>query len=244
MFKIAAVGGFAEKYVGKCLQSFLDQNFYDWEMQVIVDPTGDKTYENSLPFASDKIHVKLNETRQYALHNIVDAIALLKPKDDDITIPMDLDDWLAHSNVLETVNDKYLADLNLLLTYGSWEAFPNLKERTNNGIYTEEDFQGKFRKVCWKCSSLKTFKYKLWKNVKDMDLRDIQGNYFRVTWDLAMFWPMLEMAGYNRILHIPEILYIYNQETQFNDSKIHVREQMFNTDYLAGKKSYAYKEVF
>ena len=61
MFKIAAIGGFAEKYVDRCLKSFLNQTFPEWEMQVIVDPTGDKTYENALPFACDKIHIKLNE---------------------------------------------------------------------------------------------------------------------------------------------------------------------------------------
>jgi glycosyltransferase involved in cell wall biosynthesis len=243
MFKIAAIGGFAEKYVDRCLQSFMDQTFSEWEMQVIVDPTGDKTYENALPLASDKIRVKLNETRQYALKNVVDAIALLKPADDDIIIPMDLDDWLAHKNVLEIVNGKYLADPKLLLTYGSWIAFPNPKERTNNGAYTAEDFQGNLRKVRWKCTSLKTYKYKLWKHVQDIDLRDVRGNYYKVTWDLAMIWPMLEMAGFNRIQFIPDILYIYNKESEYSDDKIHLREQMYITDYLASKKPYAYKET-
>jgi glycosyltransferase involved in cell wall biosynthesis len=244
MFKIVNVGGYAEKYAGKCLQSYLDQTFSDWEMLVVIDPVGDKTYENALPYASDKIHIKLNNTRQYALHNIVEGIKTLNPADDDIIIPMDLDDWLKHKDVLGYVYDKYTSNPNILLTYGSQELYPQTDEKSGNEGYTDEDFkQEKFRKVCWKCRSLKTFKYKLWKHVKDEDLRDIYGEYYRVTWDLAMFWPMLEMSGYNRILNIPEILYVYNKETAYNDDKIHVRNQMWTTDYLANRSSYSYKEV-
>jgi hypothetical protein len=176
------------------------------------------------------------------LHNIIEAIEMLNPADDDIIIPMDLDDWLENAGVLKLVNEKYLANPKLLLTYGNLIEFPETREKIKHESYTEQDFQGKFRKLGWKCRSLKTFKYKLWKHVKDIDLRDMYGDYFRVTWDLAMFWPMLEMAGFHRIQYIPDILYVYNKESPHNDDKVHVRDQMYNTDYLAARKSYAYLE--
>jgi len=58
-----------------------------------------------------------------------------------------------------------------------------------------------------------------------------------------MFWPMLETAGFKRIAKIDEILYVYNKESPYNDDKVHVRQQMFNTDLLASKPSYPYKEI-
>jgi hypothetical protein len=84
----------------------------------------------------------------------------------------------------------------------------------------------------------------VWKFVEERDLKDINGKFFKVAWDMAMMWPMLEMAGYHRALFISEPLYVYNMETLFNDFKLRVKEQMFYSDYIAAMKPYSYRENF
>jgi glycosyltransferase involved in cell wall biosynthesis len=244
MFKIVVIGGYAEKYIEKCLTSICTQTEKDWKVQVLLDPVGDKTYEKALPFASDKISIKLNNTRQYGMHNIIDCINLLDPEDEDIIATVDADDWLFLSNSLEIVKNKYLENKNLLITHGSWVGYPNASCPTNNGAYSREDFERGLRKVDWRATHLRTFKYKVWKYVRDADLRNYDGRYYTVSWDIAMMWPMLEMAGYDRILFINEPMYVYNSETPYNDYKVDLRFQMSNERYLASLTPYLYREHF
>lgn len=244
MLKIVVIGGYAEKYVSRCLESLCSQTETDWEAQVVLDPIGDKTYENSLRFSSDKIKIKLNDTRQYGLHNIVDGIKLLNPKDDDIIVTIDADDWLYTKESLGIVKDKYAQNSEILVTHGSWVGYPNESCPTNNWAYSLSDFEKGIRKVDWRASHLRTFKYKIWKYVDDLDLRDYSGQYYKVSWDLALMWPMVEMAGFNRVLFIPEKIYVYNLETPFNDFKTELREQCSNSRYLASLKPYQRREAF
>jgi len=52
------------------------------------------------------------------------------------------------------------------------------------------------------------------------------------------------MAGLHRIRFIPQTLYVYNQESPYNDAKLRCPQQMFYTDHLAKKDQYPYMENF
>ena len=240
MFKIIIVGGPAEKYIERCLNSIVNQNITDWQAAVVLDPVGDGTYDKAKRFRSPKIKVVQNPKQQFALPNIIKAIALLQPEDDDILVTVDADDWLQGADALTTLDRYYSMDPKLLLTHGSWQQYPNPNEITNNGAYSGLDFRKGIRRVPFRATHLRTFKYKLWKRIKDEDLRDANGEYFMSAWDLSFMWPMLEMAGVHRVRYIPEILYNYNQETPFNDSKVRLGQQMSYADYIAAKPPYPF----
>jgi hypothetical protein len=169
---------------------------------------------------------------------------MLCPFDEDIMVTLDADDWLHNSDVFSIVKSYYDKYPDILLTHGSWVGYPFPNATTNNAPYTEEEFKGNIRKIPWRASHLRTFKYKLWKKVKDEDLRDGQGNYYESAWDLAMMWPMLEMAGFSRVKFIPEKLLVYNMENPNGDTRLRVRQQMYYTDYLARKTPYERVEKF
>lgn len=243
MFKIIVVGGPAEEYVGRCLQSLVAQTVDDWEACVVLDPVGDKTYENACAVKDPRIKVTLNDERQFALQNTCDAIDTLDMEPDDIIVSVDADDWLTFPPSLERVKAEYEAHPWVLMTYGSWVGFPNPSARTNTtGPYTEEDFGGNIRKLHWRASHLKTFRRRLWDRVDRKDFVDPRGHYFRVSWDLAFMWPMLEMAGPSRSRYIPDRIYTHNQKTPYNDSKVRLKEQMFFTQYIASMPQYDYVE--
>ncbi|MBE3138584.1 MAG: hypothetical protein IMZ63_02075, partial [Actinobacteria bacterium] len=212
-------------------------NYPHWKAQVVLDPVEDKTYENALAISDPRINVKLNETRNYNLSNFLEASSLLSPDDEDVIAMIDADDWLANNNVLSIVKNYYETIPDLLVTHGSWAPYPKPNIH-NNRPYSEQDFEIGVRKTAWRASHLRTCKYKIWKNIKKEDLQDENGNFFTVTGDLALMFPLIEMAGYPRVKFIPEILYIYNQETTFSDDKLHAEQQRSNEQKIRTKKSY------
>lgn len=241
-FKIMVVGGYAEPYIEKCLKSIESQNYTNWKAQVILDPI-DNSFQKAVKFQSNKISVLLNGERRYNIANFLNAVTLLKPDDNDVLIMIDGDDWLADSSVLELLNSYYEKQPDLLLTHGSWKPYPDPNKPTNNGSYSEADFEVGIRRAPWRASHLRTCRYKLWKHLKDESLRDTD-YYYKVTGDLAIMFPLLEMAGFKRIKFIPEILYIYNQETPFNDEKVIHSEQREKDKKIRSLTPYSYREEF
>jgi hypothetical protein len=244
MMKIIITGGPAADYILRCLGTLVSQTVKDWQAYVVLDPVGDMTYERACSVKDSRITVVLNQERSYALWNTCVGIDAMAPADDDVIVSVDADDWLTGPDSLEWVKVAYMADPNLMLTYGSWVGHPNPKVRTNTwGPYTEEEFKGNIRKLSWRGSHLKTFKHRLWKRVDRKDFKDPRGTgYYRVSWDLAFMWPMLEMAGHKRVRWIPQRIYTHNQATPFNDSKVHLREQMVLTNFIAAQPQYKYVE--
>jgi hypothetical protein len=81
-----------------------------------------------------------------------------------------------------------------------------------------------YRQYRFISSHLRTFKSRLWNSIKDDDLRDIDGDYFKVGWDVAFMIPMLEMAA-GRFVYIPNVLYVYNRWNPISDDVINSPEQ-------------------
>ena len=225
MFKIAVVGGYAENYIERCLSSILLQDRGDWECQVVLDPVGDASFEKARPYERPNLKIRINTDRRYNVKNFLDAFAALNPSDDDILVQIDADDWLATEQVLSIVKRYYDADPAALLTHGSWVSFPKPNVVSNNGAYSAADFTKGVRNVPFRASHLRTMKYRIWKNIHDDDLRDDNGKYASIAGDVAIMLPALEMAGFDRVRFIKEILYVYNQETLFNDGKQRAGEQ-------------------
>jgi glycosyltransferase involved in cell wall biosynthesis len=239
-FKIVVIGGPAESYIDRCLSSIVNQKDIKWKAQVILDPVGDSTYEKAREYISDKLGVTLNDEILWAIPNIIKAIEVLNPNDDDIIIFIDADDWLYNDKSLSVVESYYNANPDLLVTYGSWVGFPTDNAPNNSLPYRKVDFDKGIRKSYWKAAALRTMKCKLWKRIDDIDFRNVDGNYFKSAWDVAIMFPAIEMAGFDRISHIRDVLYVYNKETPFNDDKINLEEQRENKKYICGRPPYSY----
>ena len=97
-----------------------------------------------------------------------------------------------------------------------------------------------YRSKPWVMSHLRTFKSHLWSSIKDEDLRDGDGNYFMTTCDLAMMFPMIEMAG-ERSRFIPNILHCYNRTNPFSDDRIYREDQLRAEHLIRSRKTYSRK---
>ena len=60
----------------------------------------------------------------------------------------------------------------------------------------------------------------------------------KTTSDMAMMYPMIEMAGINRIRYINKILYVYNTQNPLNDHKKNVSYQLIIREFIKNKKEY------
>ena len=70
-------------------------------------------------------------------------------------------------------------------------------------------------------------------------MEDLQyeGRFFSMTWDQAMMFPMIEMAG-ERHAFIPEITYVYNMSNPINDNKVDPQLQRDLEVFIRSKPPY------
>ena len=166
-----------------------------------------------------------NETNVKALTNIVNGFNILNCKEDPESVLMvvDGDDFLFSGLSLNIVNQVYKG-YNPLLTYGNHIHHPT-GGFSNCELIPEEIHESNgYRKHKFVTSHLRTFKSKLWYSIKDEDLRDTDGKYFSVGWDVAFMMPMLEMSR-ERTIFIPNVLYCYNRFNPISDDQIRQSDQ-------------------
>lgn len=238
-FRVVVSGGPCGPYIERCLGSLSYQTDRDWTCAVVLDRFDDAP-EKAAVFSNDERFLVVdNSVPQGALPNILHSIKVQRCQPDDVIVTLDGDDWLYGTDALAKVRALYEAHTDLLLTYGSWVGYPDPNCENNSAPYTGAEFAGGvLRKGPWRASHLRTFKHRLWKLVKDEDLRGKDGKYYDCAWDCAFMWPMLEMAGYDRVKWIPDKLYVYNRETPHNDEKLRSARQTANMREIQSKPSY------
>jgi glycosyltransferase involved in cell wall biosynthesis len=178
--------------------------------------------------------------RRFALGSIVEGIRRIAGTPDDVVILVDGDDWLHGRAVLETLARAY-ADPEVWMTYGShvrWKGGwrDRLGLRQKRGIsapYPEEAARARrYRGLPWSASHLRTFRRFLWDAVRDQDLRGEDGAYLRVCYDLAIMFPMLEMAGPEHARYLPDLLYVYNHANPGSVHHTRLEEQVLTAARL------------
>lgn len=181
----------------------------------------------------DKVTIIINKERKLALENLYTMIH--QCDDHDIIAILDGDDALAHPRVLQRINEAYQDD-NTWLTYGQFIEWPTGFRGFCRPYQQHITEQGLFRQVQDGPSHLRTFYAGLFKKIKKEDLmRDEL--FFGMTYDLAIMFPMLEMAGKHHAF-ISDILVLYNVANQINDHKVNQAKQAELARYIRSKERY------
>lgn len=222
-----------EKYISECIASIQNQLYLDYRVYFIDDCSED----NSLALIPDapNYYVIKNNQRKYALLNILETLVNEKFENEDIICIVDGDDKLAHPYVFRIVNNSY-STTDTLITYGSY--------RTINGLvtvgerYTADEFK-QLRKATWKASHLKTFRFSLFADYYNRDknlehLKDSKGSFLKMPYDMAIMFPLLEIAGFDRSSYIPMPIYLYRIHEN-NDHNTNTREQASGAQEVRNK---------
>ncbi len=209
------------EWIKKNLDSVFRQTYKNWRIIYTDDQSTDNTYSFAHAYShAMNLHGKVklihNKNRKKALANLYHAIHLCKPN--EIVVVLDGDDFLANNNVLAYLNDVY-QDPNIWLTYGQFEEYPSGNKGWCVAMPDEVIANNAFRDFTHGPSHLRTFYAGLFHKIKKEDLL-YNGDFFAMTYDLAIMYPMIEMARLGHFKFIDEILLTYNTVNSLNDHKV------------------------
>lgn len=193
-------------YIIDCINSLLHQQYDSFEVYLLDDNSEDGTL--SLIKKAEYIHEIRSSKRLGAMENIYNALIKLPIGDEDIVLLLDGDDFIFGEYAFQIINEKY--NSNILLTYGQ---FIDNYGRVYNCQYSEKEFKN-LRRSPWKASHLKTFKYKLFKELLKQDpegsnFKYDNGNFFMASSDMSIMIPLMEIAGFENITAMSNVLYCY-----------------------------------
>jgi glycosyltransferase involved in cell wall biosynthesis len=215
MIKVITTCWNCSQYISKCIESVRNQTIQNFKMYIIDDLSDDGTSDIILSTIKndDRFIFFKNEEKKYKLKNLDELIIQDELFDDeDIIIELDGDDYLFNNKVFERILKEY-ENKNVKLTNGSFMY-------VNGSIGFSSQCNPKtIRKDVFTFSHLRTFKRELWMNIPEEQLKDDNGEYFKSGADVAYSFPLIEIAGEKGYRFIPDILYVYNHESPFNDHK-------------------------
>ena len=206
-----------ENYIEKSLLSIMSQTFKNFKCYITDDMSTDnsvKLIENIIK-GDDRFILIKNKIKLYQPGNYDQVIRNNENIDDnDVIVEIDGDDWLPNSKCLEKINEIYKND-DVWITNGSFKYSSGM-----NGFSKKQIINSDLRKNPMTCSHMRTWRAFLWRKIKEDDLKDENGVYWKVTGDLAFMFPMLEMSGDEHYRFIDEIIYVYNESNPLNDHKV------------------------
>lgn len=227
MLRVVVPAYHAAEWIGKCLASIRDQHYQNWRAVVIDDASTDGTADRAAQICrlDERFTLIRNPTRVGALANIITAIDRHQPADGDVIVTVDGDDWLADTRVFARLERAYRTG-RVQLTYGQFR-------QSSSGLpgwcreYPEEvRAQRTYRRYEWIASHLRTFRYRLWRQIHREHLNDPRtGLPWEMAWDVAMMVPMLEMCAPGEVQFIPDVLYVYNEGNPISDHRKDVAKQ-------------------
>ena len=214
----------ASGFIERCASSVMAQKYDNFKVIFIDDASTDNSWE-LLPHDNDKAICIRNEKNVSALPNIHKAV-MEHCDPNDIVILVDGDDWLINKKVLTYLNDFYHKN-DCWVTYGqaSWTD----GRRGFASAYPENEFK-QLRKAPFRISHLRTFIAGVYQAIEHQDsnfscLKDTKGEWYKMTYDVAIMLPLLELSGYDKVKYIDKVLYIYNRDNPISDDKVNQQLQ-------------------
>jgi len=226
----------AEQYIERCLSSIMGQSFTDFKCYI----THDLSTDNSVNLVKEMIEgddrfilIDDNEKKLYQAGNF-DKVIRNNPNisDNEVLVEVDGDDYLPDGNVLKRINELY-KDQNIWIANGSF--------RYHNGPIGFSSKQTNFhalRTSNFTASHIRTWRAFLWRNIKEEDLKDENGDYWQWSGDLCFMFPMLEMAGEEHYAFMTEVNYVYNAENPINEHKVDMSMVTNHASRIRNKQPY------
>jgi glycosyltransferase involved in cell wall biosynthesis len=201
------------QYLKECIDSITSQNYFEYVV-IFADDCSSDGSSDLIDDNNPKFIKYYNPNRTTALENIHNSLMRYHAEhtinDDDIIVGLDGDDKLLHNDVLKFIDKTYL-NTNCMITYGQYVTSSGYMGHC--GAYSEEQFSN-LRQMDWRASHLRTFKWSLYKQLLIQDpildcYKDDDGGFYKITYDIAIMYPLMEIAGYKRIYFNNVPLYWY-----------------------------------
>ena len=190
----------------ECVRSVCMQTYRAWQMHFFDAASTDNTMGQAMSAANG--YSCENQVRFHSEDKRTGIFDKLLPlwrslPDEDTIVWLDGDDALATKTALATVAMTH--DAGALVTYGQFMW-------ADGSLGFASPVGPDPRAEPWRATHLKTFRAGLVKQIKDEDLRDEDGEYYKYVTDQCVMLPLLEMAP-ERSIFIPKILHLYNGDS-------------------------------
>lgn len=222
-FVIVMAGFLCANWIERSIRSALDQEYDDFRVTFIDDFSADRTLAlaEELTRTHPRGHalgVAMAQGHKGMLFNHVEMIR--QAEDDEIIVLLDADDQLSGPEVLQRLAREY-EDPKVWATYGSYAY--DLESRgpgdSGLGIARQVPPEDHTRRSGWCSAHLKTFRRWLFDYIDPADFM-FMGEWIDAAPDLALMWPIIELAGAAHARFIPDVLYLYNHVSPLNEAKI------------------------
>ena len=223
-----------DKYLERCLNSIKYQNYKSWICYLLNDLSTDNSKQIAEKYCYEDSRFVLvdNDKKYYQPGNYDQILRSNLVKDDDIVVEVDGDDWLATPEAFSKIVAKHAE--GFLITHGS---FTHSDGRPG---FSKPFSVDQLRVSIANATHLRSWRAKLWKNIEVTDLF-VNGWYAETAGDVFFMIPMLEMAGDDRIYHMEDILYIYNESNPINDHKVNLHKQLIYANIGRSRNRYTRK---
>jgi len=220
-FHVIIRGRDCRAYLKQCLDSLVNQTYTHWHGMILLDnPHSKDEYHIALSYAGlfphkfdvecTGQHIGLCANLYLGIWQYAERIREVDPE--DVIAIVDADDWL-EQEALEVVAHEYRHHPETLLTYGSYIKVSKGRKTKVSVAYDSKD---DVRKAPWHASHLKTFKWKLYKdNIGPKHFKDDQGKWLPAASDLALMFPLMELAGLDRCRHVKRAIYWWRDNTPY-----------------------------
>lgn len=199
------------QYAKRCYTSILNIDFDNSKFTAVFasDGSNDGTSEWLIDNIKKPHHTWVNTQNMgaaYTRHHIINSLNM---KDEDVIVLIGLDDEV-FSNCLTEIDKHYKN--SKWMTYGNWidqygkglpKDFPLDFDKN-----THENRE--YRKVEYRSTGLNTFKYFLYKEIPEDDLK-IDGKWINSTTESEIMFSCLEMCGKERIGIVWKYIALYNR---------------------------------
>ncbi len=207
------------QFIEQCVSSAMSQKYDNYKVIFIDDCSTDGAYDK-LPHGNERAVIIRNEYRKTALENLHNAI-MNHCDPNDIVVILDGDDWFPNKNVLQYIDEQYKThDCWIMYGQANWTD----GRRGFASAYPPEEFKN-VRKAPFRVSHLRTFRAGLYQAMQNQDpnfsgIKDANGEFYKSSYDTAMMFPIMEMAGHEKTRFNDTILYIYNRDNPISDDKV------------------------
>jgi glycosyltransferase involved in cell wall biosynthesis len=221
----------AQNYIEEHIKSVHTQvvpKGYEVYHIVVDDGSSDET-TNKLKDCMDKLDYNLyvisNNINRGALYSHLDGLNKAKElgaSKNSIIVQLDGDDKFCSNKSLIEIARAYV-DPTCYATYG------NYKTKSGAPSVCRANFTG-FRESIvnggWCFSHPRTFLFKLFFYVNSSSFIDEESKFYTSAPDVALFLPILELAGVNRVRFINKVLVEYNDQNPLNEDKAKLQDQI------------------
>ncbi len=192
---------------------------------------GDETLSAATKEASDDLRIDVRVPATPSATRLANLLPVWRSlPDDEIIVWLDGDDELL-PHALERVLDAHRK--------GAWVTYGQFSVNGHRGFAAPVGDNPRCEP--WRATHLKTFRAGLVKQMRDADFRELDGSYAGHVPDARIMFGVLELAGRDRSVFIPDVLYVYNEANSFcaNASTEEMNLMSLEFDRVRGFASYA-----